>query len=82
MKDPQPRSRIRGSLVIAACAVPFLTMAYLLSIGPFAWLCKHSYLSVEIADRLFLVYGPVVWLVRRWPAFQDVMNWYIGLWGC
>jgi hypothetical protein len=50
--------------------------AYVLSIGPAAWLTKNGYLS----EAAGVVYAPLIVLSEILGPANDALNWYVDLW--
>jgi hypothetical protein len=73
-RDKQGGSQIAFTLCVVAIVVsPF---AYVLSIGPAYWLMTRGYLTT----RAYTAYLPIGSLMKEWPVFGDLINWYIALW--
>jgi hypothetical protein len=64
MTTDRPRSSLAVLLAVATALLP---AAYVLSLGPAAWLYDRGYLS----DDVFYAYAPLKFLRN---------NWYIELW--
>jgi hypothetical protein len=80
MSGEQPH-RERGPFV--GCLASVLMLApplYLLSVGPFVWLCDHGYLSPGWIQVVQLPYFPIAWLRDHNETFHRVLDWYLSLW--
>jgi hypothetical protein len=55
-----------------------LPVAYIFSAGPAVWLVNHGHLDVL---AYFALYRPVIAFAYDHQTFNDVMNWYLSLWG-
>jgi len=64
-----------GSLVIWLCVA---SLAYMLSIGPAAWLHEKTS-SVRMKAGLETVYAPVIFLIQETPLRQPG-EWWVGKW--
>ena len=72
--DPKkPRSSLAVWLIAAAMLLP----AYVVSIGPAAWLVKHEHMSPELFGA---IYQPVILLTRNATFLRPVFNWWGEWW--
>ena len=78
MDGNEHRERSMSPALVVCGAMLLLPTAYVLSIGPSLVLAGHNYLPVPVFDA---IYAPLIWLMYRWDAFHDFLNWYCGLWG-
>jgi hypothetical protein len=67
-------SALTASLIVAVVVLPIL---YVLSVGPAAWLHMNGY----VGDGIQLVYGPLRYVYENSAVAQQVLDWYLGLWG-
>ena len=63
---------------IVVLVVLCVMFAYVLSIGPAAWLQEHGYIAIPYS-RYF--YAPVIWLGTRNLLTLRIYVWYMNLWG-
>ena len=65
------------------CWIVLLSVLYVLSIGPFAWIAiiiiPDSYTSTAF-EAFFIVYTPVIWLAKESNLFNELYLWYLDLW--
>ncbi|HVW02395.1 MAG TPA: hypothetical protein VHB77_18720 [Planctomycetaceae bacterium] len=65
-----------------AAALAVLMVGYPLSVGPFAWLLHHGYLSREWEQpALITVYAPINWAYENIEWYNRAHQWYLSLWG-
>src|SRR5262245_36681059 len=75
--DDDKDKRERGPFVgCMAVALIFALPAYVLSIGPVAWLHNHGYLPHNVG----MIYLPLGLLAQICPPFGEALNWYEMLW--
>lgn len=74
--DKRDQRQSSALTVVLIIVIVFSPVAYLLSIGPAAWLHKHGYISEWPPD----VYAPLVLLDAHFPPASKFFDWYIGLW--
>jgi len=76
--DTDQRERQRGPFIgCLATAIIFALPAYVLSIGPAAWLLKHGYIPQEAC----IIYAPLGILANYCRLIGEALNRYIVLWG-
>jgi hypothetical protein len=64
-----------GSLVLWGCIV---LLAYVLSIGPAAWLHEKTS-SARLKAGLETIYAPVVFLIEK-TSLRQLGEWWVGKW--
>jgi hypothetical protein len=67
----------RGALPVIVFVLLLLPVLYVLAIGPAHWLMDHGYISEATFDA---VYWHFIVAVKRSPAVQQLVVWYINLW--
>jgi len=68
----RPRSSLAVWLIVA---VVLLLFAYVLSIGPFSWLCHRGHV-----DNRLVFYAPITYLREHCEPARQLIDWYIRLW--
>ena len=61
-------------IVVVVCVV-LLPFAYILSIGPAAWLITHGFLPISGESTCF---APCGFLSQRSEWFNGIMTWYLS----
>jgi len=78
MTDTDQRDRPRSSLAVwLAVGVVLLPIAYVLSIGPVAWLAQRGYVPHRVYGS---IYGPLYVIASYCEPIQDALLWYLHLW--
>ena len=63
--------------VAALATIILIPCAYVLSVGPAAWLFANHYLS----DWAYVSYvTPLVFVRELCPPFSEALNWYLAHW--
>jgi len=76
MTSTETKSRSSRLTVAIIAAVVLVPIAYLLSIGPAAWLLGHDY----IPEDVFITYlEPASFLARHCRPFHQAIEWYASL---
>lgn len=59
-----------------ALALPVLNV---LSLAPMVWLRETGFIPRPIANWLFIIYLPIIWLCKDNPALVRLIEWYGNL---
>jgi hypothetical protein len=71
-----PQRQVRRILI--AAGVLFMPVAYVLSMGPIAWL--HTHAGLPYGNYWLKLYcSPISFLVQN-PAFGSFLKWYLSFW--
>ena len=70
------RSRLPAVAVLVVAALLALP-AYVLSVGPVAWLIDHGYIDPDRGEAAYL---PLRWLGDQSTTFARFLEWYAGWW--
>lgn len=73
-----PTSTSRTTTYAVAATAVFVL--YPLSIGPAAWLDKHSIFPRTVMDAILWIYYPLDVLYLKSSHFQKILDWYLELW--
>jgi hypothetical protein len=75
--ETKPRSSLAIWLTVAAVLLP---MAYVLSAGPFVWLCSRGYIFARSQGWFEVLYAPLVLLRDNFELVDHALDWYLDLW--
>lgn len=74
--ETRPKQSRGAFVVVLVALLVILPVCYVLSIGPAVWLVSINYLDSNLYS---LIYGPVLWLCKQWPALESFTNWWVDL---
>ena len=52
---------------------------YVLSIGPFVWVCVRFKLE-SFVELVYYIYFPILWGCRESETVRELLRWYVLLW--
>lgn len=73
----------RRWLMWLAVGLPFLLVAYPMSVGPFAWMVRHRWIPQGsiIHELIAAAYSPLFWLIKLDAERAGVwFEWYVDHW--